>query len=155
MSVARQHDSDKKEGLLGFVGATGVKQEIHADGEHRLMVRSTPDPYACVCGVDGYFIASGTGIGLSGLVFPSGAFTLGVDTGGFTYKTFYWYSIDSSGALAIEVQDPLNGWFGYDTMAFTSGTLASYIMTAQARRVRLANESGMSGTVTAWYVMRC
>jgi len=107
----------------------------------------------CKSGVEGYFAISG--VGLSGTVMPSGANTDIVATLNLGDKAFYWYSTDSSGTMTVQVGDPLNNFFDYDTVAFTSGTLTSYIMTGRIGRVRLQNEANMSGTIRAWYVMGC
>jgi len=95
-----------------------------------------------------------SGITLSGVVFGSGLCTEPLDVRYYRYKTFYWESADSSGTMTVQVEDIQGGWHDYDTQAFTSGNLASYIMTGQATRVRLCNEPTMSGTINAWYVMR-
>jgi len=102
----------------------------------------------------GWFLISGTGQPLSGSLFSAGAYTLPVSLIDYTDKTFYWYSIDSSGTLTIQVRDPNSGWNDYDTQAFVSGSLIVYPMTALAEAVRLRNEVVMSGTVKAWYVAR-
>ena len=92
--------------------------------------------------------------GTTGDTFGSGLCTEPLSTLYYRYKTFYWNSVDTSGTLTIQTQEIGGGWHNYDTQVFTSGVLATYILTAQATRVRLCNASGISGTINAWYVMR-
>jgi len=92
--------------------------------------------------------------GTAGDTLGSGLCTERLQTLYYRYKTFYWNSEDSSGTMTVQTQDVDGGWHDYDTQAFTSGVLASYIMTGQALYIRLCNEDTMSGTINTWYVMR-
>lgn len=129
-------------------------RSVEVDERGRLIISSSGFiRVQCTSGNYGWFTISG--VQMSGGVFASGALTDGVDTRMVSDKTIYWASADSSGVFAIDVQDVGGQWWTFDVVPFTSGNLVVYNMNNLAYGIRLGNEGAMSGTVVAWYMMRC